>query len=185
MTDELATRVEASLEKDQEGLEEDLPGILEDLDGQSEEFVREHPELMADITTRMQEMDTATFISENPETAARFQDLLWSGVTVMSERNDEVQESIQQDVTVNFTADDAPMEGHLLVDEDAGTVTGGSGHVDDADLHITGPADVLVGLVTGEVDPIQGFMQQQYEMDGPVAKGTSLAPVMNSLTEQV
>jgi putative sterol carrier protein len=52
-----------------------------------------------------------------------------------------------------------------------------------ADLE--GQTDELVGLIIGDVDPIQGFMQQQYHMDGPVQKGTKLAPIMNSLTNEV
>ncbi|MFD1514038.1 SCP2 sterol-binding domain-containing protein [Halomarina rubra] len=184
MTDELARRIEASFEKDDDQLEEDLPELLDDIDGQADELVREHPALVSRLLGRMQEMDIAEFVSENPETADQFQELLWAGVRVLAENDDEVSEQITEDISVNFEADDCPMTGHLRTDADAGTVTGGSGHLDDSDLTITGPADTLVGLITGGVDPIQGFMQQKYEMDGPVHKGTRLAPIMNSLSEK-
>ncbi|HET7325572.1 MAG TPA: SCP2 sterol-binding domain-containing protein, partial [Halococcus sp.] len=121
----------------------------------------------------------------NPDTADQFQELLWSGMRVMVEENPEVKDQINEDITTNFEADDCPMEGHLEVDESEEIITGGAGQLDDSDITITGPADVLVGLITGNVDPIQGFMQQKYEMDGPVQKGTKLAPIMNSLSEQV
>jgi putative sterol carrier protein len=103
----------------------------------------------------------------------------------MVEENPEVKDQITEDITTNFEADDCSMEGHLEVDKDDEIITGGAGQLADSDILITGPADVLVGLITGDVDPIQGFMQQQYEMDGPVQKGTKLAPIMNSLSEKV
>ncbi|WP_256684810.1 SCP2 sterol-binding domain-containing protein [Halococcus qingdaonensis] len=186
MTDEqLIQRIETALEEEQDQLEADLLAILADMEGQTDELVREHPEVMASILGRMEAMDIASFVSENPETADQFQELLWSGMRVMVERNPEVKEQINEDITTNFEADDCPMEGHLKVREKEELITGGAGQLDDADITITGPADVLVGLITGNVDPIQGFMQQQYEMDGPVQKGTKLAPIMNSLSEQV
>jgi putative sterol carrier protein len=186
MTDEqLVQRIEDSLAQDQDQLEEDLPDILADMEGQTDELVREHPQVMGDILGRMEEMDIASFVSDNPETADQFQELLWAGMRVMVEENPEVKDQINEDIAVNFEADDCPMEGHLVVDEDEQTITGGAGQIDDPDITITGPADVLVGLITGDVDPIQGFMQQKYEMDGPVQKGTKLAPIMNSLSEKV
>jgi putative sterol carrier protein len=77
------------------------------------------------------------------------------------------------------------MEGHLEVDADEAVVTGGAGLVNDADLTLTGPADTLTALITGGTDPIQGFMTQEYELDGSVQKGTQLASVMGELTESV
>jgi putative sterol carrier protein len=183
--EELVQRIEDSLEQDQEQLQEDLPGILDDMEGQTDELVREHPQVMSDILSQMEEMDIAEFVSDNPETADQFQELLWAGMRVMVEENPEVKEEINEDITTNFEADDCPMEGHLEVKEEEEVITGGAGQLDDADIKITGPADVLVGLITGNVDPIQGFMQQKYEMDGPVQKGTKLAPIMNNLSEQV
>ncbi|HET7323937.1 MAG TPA: hypothetical protein VFJ06_06375, partial [Halococcus sp.] len=59
--DELVQRIEDSLEQDQEQLEEDLPGILADMEGQTDDLVREHPQVMADILSRMEEMDIASF----------------------------------------------------------------------------------------------------------------------------
>jgi putative sterol carrier protein len=186
MVDEqLVQRIEDSLAQDQEQLEEDLPVILADMEGQTNELVREHPQVMGDILSRMEEMDIADFVSDNPETADQFQELLWAGMRVMVEENPEVKDQITENITTNFEADDCQMEGHLRVDKDEEIITGGAGQLDDSDIVITGPADVLVGLITGDVDPIQGFMQQQYEMDGPVQKGTKLAPIMNSLSEKV
>ncbi|MFC6765856.1 SCP2 sterol-binding domain-containing protein [Natrinema soli] len=183
--DELIQEIDASLEKSNDELEDDLPALLGEMEGQTEELVREYPETFGRVVQRMESMDIASFVSENPDTADQFQELLWAGMNVLVETSPEVRESINEDITVNFEADDCPMEGHLEVDEDAQTMHGGAGKLDDPMLEITGPADTLVGLIVGSVDPIQGFMKQKYQMDGPVQKGTRLAPIMNSLSEQV
>jgi putative sterol carrier protein len=44
------------------------------------------------------------------------------------------------------------------------------------------PADELVALITGNADPIQGFMQQQFDMDDDIQKGTRLAATMTEPT---
>lgn len=185
MTDDVIQDIDASLEKSDDELEEDLPELLESMEGRTEELVRENPETFGQVVQRMESMDIASFVSENPQTADQFQELLWAGMNVLVETSPEVRESINENITVNFEADDCPMEGHLVVDKDEQTMNGGAGTLDDPMLAITGPADTLVGLIVGSVDPIQGFMQQKYEMDGPVQKGTRLAPIMNSLSEKV
>ncbi|WP_436345021.1 SCP2 sterol-binding domain-containing protein [Natronorubrum sp. FCH18a] len=185
MTDDVIQDIEASLEKSDDELEDDLPELLAAMEGRTEDLVRENPETFGRVVTRMESMDVASFVSENPETADQFQELLWAGMNVLVETSPEVKDVITEDITVNFEAEDCPMEGHLEVDKDAQTMHGGAGKLDDPMLEITGPADTLVGLIVGTVDPIQGFMQQKYEMDGPVQKGTRLAPIMNSLSEKV
>lgn len=185
MSDELITRIEESLDKDEEQLKEDLPGLLDEIEGQERELVTENPQVFAEVIGRMGEIDIAEFYEDEPEAADQFQDLLWTGVNVLVENNEDIQDQISTDITANFEADDCPMEGHLDVDADEQTVTGGSGTVDDADLTLTGPADTLTGLITGGIDPVQGFMQQQYELDGSVQKGTQLASVMGEITDNV
>lgn len=185
MTTDVTKRLDDALEMSDDELAAELPALLDDLDARTEEILREHPALFGRVAKRMEGMDVAEFVSNNPEAADQFQDVLWTGTEMLVERSPDVRELITEDITVNFEATDCPMTGHLAVDEAARTITGGSGHVEDPTLEITGPADVLVGLVTGSVDPIQGFMQRRYEMDGPVQKGTALAPIMNSLSDSV
>jgi len=185
MTDDIIQRIEAALEQSDEELEVELPGLLSDMQGRTEELVREHPATFGRVVTRTSDVDVAAFVSENPETADQFQELLWAGMNQLVEETPEVREQINADISVNFLADDCPMEGHLVVDEASESITGGAGLIDDPTLEISGPADTLVGLITGSVDPIQGFMQQRYQMDGPVEKGTRLAPIMNTLSENI
>ncbi|MFQ3320648.1 MAG: putative sterol carrier protein [Natronomonas sp.] len=185
MTDDIATRIEASLEASLDELESELPDILDDVDGQTRALVEEHPALFGRLVGRMEEIDIADFVSANPQTADQFQELLWTGMEVLVENTPEVKEQIAQNITVNFEANDCPMEGHLKVDGHEQTVTGGAGTIDDPTIGISGPGDNLVGLITGAIDPVQGFMSQQYELDGPVAQGTQLAPIMSNLAENI
>jgi putative sterol carrier protein len=183
MTEEIS-RIETALEKSDDELQAALPALLDDLEV-SKELVREHPTVFGRVVGRMESMDIAAFVEANPETADQFQELLWTGTEVLVEENPEVREQITDDITVNFEATDCPMTGHLEVDRETQTVSGGAGTLDDPTLEITGEADVLVGLLSGSVDPIPGFMTQQYEMDGPIQKGTRLAPLMSELSETI
>ncbi|MFB6141730.1 MAG: SCP2 sterol-binding domain-containing protein [Halorientalis sp.] len=185
MSDDVIARIEESVEKDEEQLKEDLPGLLDDIEGREEELIAENPEVFAQVIGRMDEIDIAGFYEDEPEAADQFQDLLWTGVNLLVENNPEIKEAIAADITANFEADDCAMEGHLEVDADEQTVVGGAGQSSDADLTLSGPADVLTSLITGGTDPVQGFMQQQYELDGSVQKGTQLASVMGEITDNV
>lgn len=185
MNDTQIQRIEGTAELSQNELQAELPSLLDDLEGRGDELVREHPEAFATMVERMQAVDTAAFVEANPETADQFQELLWDGVGTLVEENPEVKTDINDDITVNFSATDCSMDGHLEIDSQDEALRGGAGTLDDPTLQITGPADTLVGLVAGSVDPIQGFMRSQYEMDGPVKKGTRLAPVMNSVSDAI
>ena len=185
MTSELTTQIEASLDQSPDELSESLPELLDEIEGNVRELVEEEPDLFADVVGRMDDLDVAEFVNENPETADQFQELLWTGAEVIAEREASVQEAIEVDVAVNFEADDCEMTGHIVVDADEETVTGGAGHIDDADLEISGSAETLVALLTGETDPVQGFMSGEFELEGPVPLGTQLAPVLSELAENV
>lgn len=183
--DELAARVEQAVELPPEELAEELPDIIDAVEGQTEVVAMENPRVFAQVVRRMDEIDVAEFAAENPETVDRFQNVLWTGLGLIVQFSPDVQDSITRDLTVNFEATDAPMTGHLELDSDEGTADGGAELVDDADVEIRGPADVLASLITGRTDPVQGFMQQQFELEGDIQTGTQLAGVMGSITEKL
>jgi len=185
MSDDIIQRIEESVDKDEAQLKADLPGLLDDIEGQEQELIEENPDTFAAVIGRMSDIDIADFYADEPEAADQFQDLLWAGVNSLVENNPEIQDAIGANITANFEAEDCAMEGHLDVNADDQTVEGGAGQVSDADLTLSGPADVLTSLITGGTDPVQGFMQQQYELDGSVQKGTQLASVMGEITDNV
>lgn len=182
-TDDTAERIEAVLDKPDDELAEELPALLDDIEGQTEQLLLDNPALFARVTQRMDAVDIAEFATEQPETVEQFQEMLWTGMELLVQASSDVQASIAEDISVNFEATDAPMTGHLEVREDKKTIRGGTDRLRDPDLTIHGPADELVALITGNADPIQGFMQQDYDMDGDIQKGTRLAATMNELTK--
>ena len=180
--DDTVERIETVLDKPDDELAAELPGLLDDIEGQTERLLLENPALFARVTRRMDAVDIAAFASESPETVERFQAMLFTGMELLARASPGVQESITEDITTNFEATDAPMTGHLRVVEAENTIRGGTDRREDPDLTITGTADELVALITGTTDPVQGFMQGRFGMDGDIQKGTRLAATMGELT---
>lgn len=176
-------RIETVLDAPDETLAAELPALLDEIEGDTEALLLDNPVLFARITQRMDTVDIGAFATEYPETVEQFQGMVWTGMGLLVRASSDVRESITEDISVNFEATDAPMTGHLEVIEDEQTIEGGTELLDAPDITITGPAEELVGLITGTVDPIQGFMQQNYQLEGEIQKGTQLASTMSQLTK--
>jgi putative sterol carrier protein len=176
-------QIETVMEQPDDELAEELPALLDEIEGQTEQLLLDNPALFARVTQRMDAVDIAEFATEQPDTVEQFQEMLWTGMELLVRASSDVQESITEDITVNFEATDAPMTGHLTVEADEETIHGGAELLADPDITITGPADELVGLITGSLNPIQGFMQQKFEMEGDIQKGTRLASTVGQLTD--
>jgi putative sterol carrier protein len=179
------SRIEAAVEMTDDELADELPAILDAVEGQIEELMLEEPALFGQVVGRMGEMDVSEFASDHPGTVERFQAMLWTGMDLLVQFSPDVQESIRQDVTVTFDATDAPMTGSLVLDADAGTVQGQTDLVDDPAIEIEGPANVLVGLITGGTDPVEGFMRGEFTMRGDVNRAMALAETMEKLTAKL
>ncbi|WP_254524963.1 hypothetical protein [Natrinema caseinilyticum] len=184
-SDDLLQEIDASLEKSDDEFEADLPRLFDAMDGNTEALVRNNPATVRRVIDRIGSVDFASVVSDTPEIARLVQELIWTRTAVLVESSPDVRATIDDDITASLEATDCPMTGYLVVDEAERTMYGGPGRLDDPMLEITGPAETLVGLIVGTVHPIRGYIQQQYDMDGPVHKGTRLAPIMDSLSEQV
>lgn len=146
-------------------------------------LVREHPELLADVVRGLTEIDTAAFVSANPEAADRLQELLWTGLCKAVE--EDALDGIAETATVTVAADDCALAGHLDIDGEAGTITGAPGRAEDSDVAVTGEADVLVGLLAGDVDPKLGYMRGRFEIDGSTGTAMALVPFLTKLSQQL
>ncbi len=166
-------------------LKENLPDLLDTVEGNVDSLVEEREDDVPRLLRRLDSTDVEEFANDAPEVAERFQDFLWEATSALIARNDDLAENITVDATVNFEADDSPMQGHLEVDADSQSITGGSGTINDADLQVTGPSNVLAGMLTGSTDPVQGFMAGEFEMDGEVDKGMELAQVMTPINQKL
>ncbi|UPM43297.1 SCP2 sterol-binding domain-containing protein [Halocatena salina] len=182
-TTDITQRIETVLDAPDDQLAAELPALLDEIEGDIEAVLLDNPALFAQITQRMEAVDIGAFATEHPKTVEQFQGMLWTGMGLLVRASPDVRESITEDISVNFEATDAPMTGHLEVIEDEQTIEGGTVLLDAPDLTIRGPADELVDLITGAVDPTQGGMQQNYQLDGEIQKGTQLAATMGQLTK--
>ncbi|MFW5929635.1 MAG: SCP2 sterol-binding domain-containing protein [Halobacteriota archaeon] len=177
--------IDQYFEMDEEELKDSLPQLLDTVEGNVQALVEEREDDVPRLLRKLDETDVEEFANDAPEVAERFQDFLWEATAELIERNEELKQNITTSATVNFEADDSPMQGHLEVDADQQTITGGAGSLDDAQLHVTGPSNVLAGMLTGSTDPVQGFMAGEFEMDGEVDKGMELAQVMTPINQKL
>ncbi len=177
--------IDRYFEMEAEELRDELDNLLEDIEGQVETLVEERPDDLPRLMEKLDETDAAEFAEEEPELADRFQDFLWDLTESFIAANEDLRENITQGATVNFTASDSPMEGHLYVDDEEQTLDGGPGQVDGADLHISGDSNTLVGMLTGSTDLVQGFMAGEFEMDGDVDTGMELASVLEPVYDEL
>lgn len=183
MVEATVSRIDEALDKPVEELEAELPELLDAIEGQTRELIETDPEVFIAVVDRLDEIDIAEFATENPGTAERFQELLWTGVEIFVEYNPETVEDIGQPATVDFDADDSPLDGHVRIEPEEGRLTGGAGMTGDAEITLTGPADNLVGIVTGAVDPVQGFMSGEFDVDGDIGRATQLAQLFNTVAD--
>lgn len=177
--------VDEYFEMSDDELKDNLPDLLDTVEGNVNALVEEREDDVPRLLRRLDSTDVEEFANDAPEVAQRFQDFLWEATSALINRNEDLQENITVDATVNFEADDSPMEGHLEVDAGDQSIQGGSGTLGDADLLVTGPSNVLAGMLTGSTDPVQGFMAGEFEMDGEVDKGMELAQVMTPINQKL
>jgi len=176
--------VEDSLEKPEEELKKSLPDMLSKVgEVNIEDLVEEFPELVPKMMRKLNQIDVKDFVENEPEASAKFMDLLWSSVPLMVEKDAEAKTMLEQsnDAKVNFEATDSSLTSCLILS--GGKLSGGSGLLDNYDLKLFGPTESIVGLLTGKINPIQGFMQGKYKMDGNVSMGMKLSPLLTSVTK--
>ena len=146
-------------------------------------LVREHPEVLTAVVDGLLQTDTPAFVGEHPGAADQLLDLLWDGLRAAAEDDDF--DGITERIIVSFVADDCSLAGHLDIDGTAGTITSGTDRAADSDVTISGPADVLVGLLAGDIDPKLGFVRGRFTIDGSTETAMALVPVLDDLSEQL
>lgn len=184
MSEDLKRAVDEALKLSPEELKGTLPALVDEIKGFGVgKLIEAVPDLIPRLMSKLEEIDTVKFISEAPQAAAKFMDLMWEGAGVLIEKNPEAKKKLESagEVKVNFEATDSPLRGHLVIS--GGKLSGGGTSLETADLKLFGPTKTMVGLLTGSVDPVRGFMAGQYKMEGSLALGMKLAPVMTSLTK--
>lgn len=177
-------KIDEAFELGPDELKEVLPPILDELDENVLDLLENDPEILPRLFKKMDELDIAEMAKDSPELVDKFQEFLWTTTEELIRQDDDIRERIKEDVVVNFQATDSPMEGHLIVDSKDSTIRGGPNRSNNADIVITADSNTLIDLLTGEIDPVQGFMTDQYDMDGPMSKGVKLIPILNGMADK-
>jgi len=172
---------EGVLGKSAEELKTQLGPIEDRTKGKVGELMKIMPDLPKRLAESLSKMDVAKFNNEAPEVSAKFTDILWESISVLSEKNADLKSKVAAvgDIEVNFQATDSPMKGYMKIS--GGKLTGGSVQLKTATFKTIGPTKVMIGLITGSVDPIGGFMSKQYTSEGSMATGMKLSPVMSAV----
>lgn len=187
MTDVDYDRLATVLEQDDDQLKTDLPDALVGVEDDLETLLLEHPDCFESLSRRMSTLEgMADYAESEPETVDRFFTILWGGLEVISENVQEVREQVTNEYAVNWTATDAPVEFHMSSHPSAGTVSGGPGLLDDPSLTFEGETDVLLSQLNDpDFEPVQAFMEGEFQLQGDVNQAMTFAQMMETVTENV
>lgn len=155
-----------------------LPNLLSTMEGQAEQMVVEHPEAVDVLLRRVDEADVVMMAEQDSETVHRFHDFVWDVVCAKFERYGMLRDAIDVSVRARYAASDSPLSGHVITDAGQGHIEGGSSDIDDPDLRIDGPTETVVGLLTGTTDPVQGFLDGEFDMAGRIDAGYRLGEIL-------
>ena len=178
---DLKSTLEGLLTMSPEEMKTKLGPAMDEVKGKVAKMMETMPDLPQRMAANLSKMDVAKFSNDAPEASAKFTDVLWESIGVLAEKNADLKSKVAAvgDIEVNFQATDSPMKGHMKIK--GGKLTGGSTHLATATFKTIGPTKVMIGLITGSVDPIGGFMSKQYTTEGSMATGMKLSPVMSAI----
>jgi len=177
--------LEAVVEQPDDQFKTTLPSVIDDVEENVATVLVEQPASYEALSTRMSTLEgVGEYAAGHTETIETFLDVLWTGMELISEHVPAVSERIDQEYTANWIPEDAPVAWHMASDPDAGTVTGGSGRLDDAEIVFTGSADVMFSMLgDDEFNPTMAFMQNRFDIEGPLMKARGLGSMMETVTE--
>lgn len=177
---DLETLLEQPDDEFKAGLPDVLPDVAEDL----ETLLLDHPDAFEGLVTRMGTLeDPAEWVESNQETAEQFFDVMWGCLNLISETIPEVQDAVNNSMSVNWVCDDTGLAWHMESDEDTGTIKGGAGETEGADLTFTGPTEIMLSMIgDDDFDGQQAFMQGKFQIDGQLPLAMQLESMMEAVT---
>jgi hypothetical protein len=181
--DELETVLEQPDSEFKTNLPDALDGVAENLD----EFLVQHPDDFELLSTRMSTLDDiAEYANDETATVRRFLTILWDGLGLITEMVPAVAEEVTEEYTVNWEPTDSPVSFHMTSDPDAGTISGGPGVLDDAELTFKGTTDVMFSMLADdEFNGPLAFIQNRYEIIGPLERARSFNTMMDTINENM
>lgn len=182
--EQLKNALEGSLNMSTEELKEALPPLLKSIrEMGAASLLEQVPDAVPQLIRKLNEIDIKSFIDSSPDISAEFMDILWSSAAILAEKDPEAKVQLARagEVRANFIATDTTMESNLVISD--GKLAGGAGLLDKSDISLSGPVEVMLGLLTGSLHPISAFMAGKYKMEGNMGLGMKLAPIMTSVTK--
>lgn len=175
--------LESLVDKPDEEFKEGLPDVLGGIEDSLDTLLLEHPDAFEDLVTRMGTMENPSeFVEGNLETARAFFDIMWGCLNIISENVPDVQDAVTNDMSVNWVCDDTDLAWHMESDSESGTITGGSGKLDNAELTFTGTTDILLSMIgDDDFQGQQAFMQGKFQIEGQLPKAMALENMMESV----
>ena len=182
----ISKRIGEILRMSAEELKDILPLALDEIDEYGiGKTLEEAPDLLSKIIGKLVEIDAAKFLSEVPEISDKFMDFLWEGIGVLAAKSEELRSVLAptREINVNLEASDSPLRGHFIVSQ--GKLSGGSGllHFKDEDFKYLGPTEVLMRLLSSELD--LSSRVRQLLTEGHSGFAPLLAPIMRGISELI
>lgn len=183
------TDLERVVELPDEEFTAELPAALQSIEGREDvvTLLVEHPDTFEELSARMSTLDdVGEFATEETETVERFLTVLWDGQELISRAVPAVQETVTERFTVNWECEDSPVDFHLETDPDAGTVSGGTGLLDEAELTFQGSTDVMFSMLNDDdFNGTLAFIQNRFEIIGPLQRARNLDSMMESVSDHM
>ena len=179
--------LERIVEADDETFKEELGAATEGLDDPDaiDELLVEHPDAYEALSTRIATVsDPDELAASDPEAIERTMAVLYGGMARLSEVSEGVRDAVTSDYSVNWEVEDYDLGWHLETDADSGRIDGGPTLLEDPTLTFIGPIDVMLSM-TGDPEfngPL-AFIQNKFEIVGPIQKARELDSMMNAVRE--
>jgi len=145
---------------------------------------------MGELMGKMQEADPAKIEELMPGVMPKMAEYMPKIMPAMMALMDKVTASDEElaeelegaeDMAINIQMGDAMAMTMQIKD---GKMAMGTTPVDNADMSIEIPMDIMVGMITGTADPMSAFMGGDVKMDGDMSKGMALMPLMTVFSEK-
>lgn len=180
-------KLERVVEADDETFREELGAALEGMDDDDaiDELLANHPDAYEALSTRLATVsDPGEMAEDDPEAIERAIAVIYGGMSRLSKVSEGVQDAVTSDFAVNWEVEDYDLGWHMTTDADTGRIDGGPTLLDDPELRFIGSLDVMLSMI-GDPDfngPL-AFIQNRFEIVGPVQKGRELDSMMEAVRE--
>ncbi|MFB6164964.1 MAG: hypothetical protein ABEJ31_07380 [Haloarculaceae archaeon] len=184
MTRQSIERLAQALDRDDARLRDALPEVLPAVEEDLMYLLVDEPDSYQRLIERVCALENlGEYAAAEPETVDRFLAILWNGVGTATNVVPEVGAAVTDSFRVNWEARDAEVAFHAVADADDGTIDGGPGLLDDADVTFRGSTDVLFRMLgDGEFDATLAYVQNRYEVLGSLEDARAFGQLMDEVT---